>query len=248
MLVRTATLTAILAILAGGGLLVWHLDREARLRQEIAQLEQRMAREVAAREAMIERLSRSHRRARIEVIGQEVGDSGFASERDGSRIVSTTIRFIELDDEGRELGRRDFTVPGDTVFLDAWTARFPKERVAEGDPLRGRTLVLFRRIYSDRLAASAGHPIDTPGGAPLGYAGSDRIRFEQAVWKNFWRLASDPEEALRNGIAVAQGEAVYKPMRLGEIYEVRLDAAAGLTLVPMGRERSGALRAQHEEG
>lgn len=232
-LARTATLIIVLGTLAFGGMLVWHLDREARLRQEVAQLEQRMAREIAAREAMVERLSRSHRRARIEVLEQRIDPQARPSERDGARILSTTVRFIELDDEGRELGRREYTVPGDTLFVDAWTARFPKERVAEGDPLRGRTLLLFRRIYSDELAAREGLPIDTPGATPAGYAGSDRIRFEQAIWRNFWRLATDPVEAARQGIAVAQGEAVYKPVRTGEIYELLLDAAAGLTMVPV---------------
>jgi hypothetical protein len=38
-------------------------------------------------------------------------------------------------------------------------------------------------------------------------------------------------------VAVAQGEAVYKPVRKGEAYELRVDAAAGLSLVPLDGAR-----------
>lgn len=232
---RTVSLTAVLGAVVLGGLFFWQSREEARLRAELSQLEAKLAQEIAARDAMIARLSRSHRKARLEVLSQETGPSGFVSARDGTRIVSTTVRFIELDDEGNELGRRDFTVPGDTIFVDAWTARFPKNVVAEGNPLRDQTLVLFRRIFSDRMSPSQGFPIDTPGSVPDGYAGSEKARLEQAVWNGFWKIASDPDVARRNGVAVAQGEAVYKPMRPGETYDVMVDAAAGLSVVPTAR-------------
>ena len=41
--------------------------------------------------------------------------------------------------------------------------------------------------------------------------------------------ASDPVA----GIRVAQGEAVYKPMKPGETYELRVEAVGGMTLVPV---------------
>lgn len=236
--VRSASFAVAVSIVSLGALWVWSSNREARLREEIHAMEAKMAAEIKARDAMIERLERSHRKARIEVVGQRVGPEGYESPRDGTRIVSTDVRFIELDDAGRELGRREFTIPGDVLFVDAWTARFPKESVAEGNPLRDRTVVLFRRIYSEQLPPVQGFPIDTPGGIPCGYAGSERMRLEQAVWQGFWKIAADPGVAREHGIAVAQGEAVYKPVRQGEAYELMVDAAAGLTLVPAERTRS----------
>lgn len=230
--VRSASFAVAFSVLSLGGLWMWSANREARLRDEIRAMEAKMAAEIEARNAMIERLSRSHRKARIEVTAQRLGPEGFESPRDGTRIVSTDIRFIELDDGGREVGRRDYTIPGDVLFVDAWTARFPKEVVAEGNPLRDRTVVLLRRIYSEQLPPVQGFPIDTPGSIPCGYAGSERMRLEQAVWQGFWKIASDPAAARSNGIAVAQGEAVYKPVRKGEAYELMVDAAAGLSLVP----------------
>jgi hypothetical protein len=232
---RTMTMTTVFAVLAVGGLFVWQSRQEIILRERIASLEAEMQKEIAARDAMISRLSRSHRKGRLEVLAQKTGETGFPSERDGTKVIDTTVKFIELDDDGREIGQVTTTVPGDTVFLDAWTARFPKSAVAEGNPLRERTLLLFRRIYSDRMHPSQGTAIDTPGAAPKGYAGSDLAKLEQAVWAGFWKIASDPETARRHGIAVAQGEAVYKPVRAGEAYDIMLDAAAGLTLVPTPR-------------
>ena len=220
----------IVVVLGGGiigGLAWWTLDREATLRAEISALETRMATEIAAREATIERLGRDRRIARIEVLDRREGLPG--------EDPTTVLRFIELDDEGRELGRRDMTLPGEIVHVDAWTARFPTETVGTGeDPLRDRTLVLLRRIYTDAMPPRTGVPLDTPGGVPDGYAAGEPARFEQAVWKRFWTLASDPQAARDAGIRVAQGEAVYKPMQPGEIYELRVEALGGMTLVPLG--------------
>ncbi|MDZ4756214.1 MAG: hypothetical protein SGJ11_17195 [Phycisphaerae bacterium] len=239
-ILRTTALVVALGVVTLGGLYLWSSSREAELRLELSRLEATMKAEIAAREAMITRLSRSHRKARVEVLSQVTGPDGWPSQRDSRNVLSTTVRFIEVDDDGRELGRREFTVPGDMLFIDGWTARFPKEVVAEGNPLRDRTILLFRRIYSDRLMPAEGFPIDTPGAIPDGYAGTEKLRFEQAVWQGFWKLASDPEAARRAGIAVAQGEAVYKPVRAGESYDVFVDAAAGLTLVPVDGTRVNA--------
>jgi hypothetical protein len=32
---------------------------------------------------------------------------------------------------------------------------------------------------------------------------------------------------------VAQGESVYKPMRPGDVFELRVEAVGGMTLVPL---------------
>jgi hypothetical protein len=98
--------------------------------------------------------------------------------------------------------------------------------------MRGRTVALLRRIYSDRMPPAQGVPIDTPGAIPDGYAASDGARFEQALWKRFWRLATDPQAAESMGVRVAQGEAVYKPTAPGHCFDVELENSGGLTLRP----------------
>jgi len=220
-----------LVLVIGGALaaVMWrsYIDEERRLREEIARVEAEMARQVEVREEMIDRLGRQRRRALVEVVAQEPTPDGEG--------VLTELRFVELDEQGRELGRREYSVPGDVVFIDGWTARFRAEQVAEGDPMRGSTIVLLRRIYSDLMRPADGLPIDTPGGVPDGYAASEVSRFEQSIWRNFWRLASDRDAAAAQGVRVAQGEAVYKRVAPGETYELLVEAAGGMTLVPAAK-------------
>jgi hypothetical protein len=222
---RILLLTIVFGSVVGLVLWVGVINREQALLDEISRLETVMAEELAVKDAMIGRLERTSRMARVEVLDQTTNDAG--------AITSTNIRFVELDDEGAELARRHYQLPGDVVFIDAWTIRFDHEQVAGGDPFAGHSLVLFKRVYSDRMPPRDGLPIDTPGGIPEGYAVSDKARFEQAMWARFWRLASDPGLARQQGVRVAQGEAVYKPVRTGQVYDLIAESAGGLTMVPV---------------
>jgi hypothetical protein len=125
------------------------------------------------------------------------------------------------------------TIPGGVLFIDAWTVKFSQEDVAAGHPLHGRTLVLLRRIYSDRMPPRDGIAIDTPGAVPAGYAASEMGKFEMGVWEQFWDIAADAALAERIGVRVAQGEVVYKPVRAGQRYELVVDAAGGMNLTPV---------------
>lgn len=220
---RVFTLTA---LLAGASLVTWWwftTDQVRTLERELASMKAEMATRLAERDAMIARLQRDHRIGRIEVLGQ--------SEDAGGDIVETKVRFIELNDDGREIGRMEASLPGSVLFVDALTIRFDPQFVAEGDPLRGRTLVLLRRLYSDRMRPVDGIAIDTPGAVPHGYAGSERARYEQVLWTRFWTIATDAAAAREAGVRVAQGEAAYQPMRTGQVFDLRVEAVGGITLV-----------------
>jgi hypothetical protein len=224
-LLRILGTTALIA--AALLVMFWRLsiDQQQRTIDELTALTAQMEQTLAQRQAMIERLSRARRLAHLEVLAQRAGDDG--------RVAETDLRLIELDDAGGELARQHITVPGNVVFIDAWTVRFDHERVAQGDPLRGRTLVLLRRVYSDRMAPERGIPIDLPGAVPPGYAASDPAQFEMKVWQNFWQIATDAALAEAMGVRIAQGEAVYKPVTAGQRYELLVDAAAGISLRPL---------------
>jgi len=226
-LVRIISMAMVLTLLTAGTMWLVSRGENDRLVREIAMLEAEMARRVAERDAMIARLSRTRRVAVIEVTDQRYGDDGDVAETD--------VVFIEVDDDGRELGRMAATLPGDTVFIDSWIVKFDPRQVAEGHPLFGRSLILFRRLYSDRIAPMAGVAIDTPGAVPTGYAGSEQARFEQQIWSQFWQIARSSELARELGVRAAQGEAVYLPMIAGETYELTVDAVGGATLRPRGR-------------
>jgi len=104
----------------------------------------------------------------------------------------------------------------------------------------GRTLVLLRSISSARLAPESGVPIDTPGAIPVGYAAADAAAFEKRLWESFWTIASDPQLARSFGVRVAQGEAVFRPVRKGESLDLLVEAAGGMSLVTRPRTPSGS--------
>jgi hypothetical protein len=214
------------------GLLVaigyWKLthDHQEKVIQELSALNAQLETRLAERKAMIERLSRTRRVAHVQVVEQKVNESG--------KIAETSIQFIELDDAGSELARQSFTLPGDVLFIDAWTVKFDHEQVAQGSPLMGRTMVLLKRVYSDQMKPADGIAIDTPGAVPPGYAATEQGTFEKRIWENFWSLATDLQHARELGVRVAQGEAVYKPVRAGQTYELIVDASGGISLTPLG--------------
>ncbi len=210
-------------------------DQKQRAIDRLETLNAQMESRLAQKSAMIARLNRSRRVAHIQVLEQTTD----ADEQ----IIQTKLRFIELDDDSIELARQTFTIPGDVLFVDAWTVKFDRKDVAEGHPLRGRTLVLLRRIYSDRMAPKDGFAIDTPGAIPPGYAIGDAGNYQKRMWEHFWKLATDAQAAAATGVRVAQGEAVYKPVRAGQIYELVVDGAGGMNLMPLPVENAALSRA-----
>jgi hypothetical protein len=196
-----------------------------RARREMEALRQEMEQRLQAKEAMIQRLNRSRRLAHLHVTDQRTDPRG--------EVLETDLLFVELDDDGGELGRQQFTLPGEVVFVDAWSVKFHHTDVAAGHPLRGRTLLLLRRIYSDRMAPRDGYPIDVPGAVPPAYAAGETASFEKRLWEHFWQIATDPRLAAAMGVRVAQGEAVYKPLQMGQVYELTVDAAGGMSLLPL---------------
>lgn len=199
-------------------------DRKQRVIDELEAARLELEARVAARERMIERMSRSRRVAHLEVLDQQYDDRG--------RINSTTVRLIELDDDGAEIGRSHFTVPGDVIMVDALTIKFHFDQVADGHPLAGHTLLLLRRFYSDRMRPVDGFPIDTPGAVPPAYAVGALAEFQQQLWSHFWELATDAEAAEQMGVRVAQGEVVYKPVKTGQSFELVVDSTGGMNLSP----------------
>lgn len=229
------SLAACAVLLAG--YFIYSQQAEQRRIAELEALRQEMELRLAEKEAMLRRLSRTRRVAHVEVVDQEFNPTSDASASestvDTAAVESTTILFIELDDNGAELARQEMTILGGVLFIDAWTVKFSQEDVALGHPLRGKTLVLLRRVYSDRMPPREGVRLDTPGAVPAGYAASDMGKFEMAVWEQFWEIAADAELAERMGVRVAQGEVVYKPVRAGQRFELVVDAVGGMNLTPL---------------
>jgi hypothetical protein len=136
--------------------------------------------------------------------------------------------------------RRTMTLPGEEFYIDALVVEFQRKLVEEGDGLRGKSLLFFRRAFGNRQKPIDGVPLYRQGGA-MGVSEDipDGLRvdpepseYERQVWTRFWTYANDPGRAAEAGIRVAQGEAIHTRAVRGQVYKVTLSAAHGLSLVP----------------
>jgi hypothetical protein len=229
---RTALVWAILLVGAGAGgiyvadRLVLAPGREMQRKlaerdEQIRALQQR----AEVLEAAVRLLRHTERRARITVLDQAPGPDGH---------LVTRIRFSEIEPGGEAIGEaREFSVTGDEVYVDALVIKFEDEFVTAGDALKGRSLLLFRRIFGDRHRPVDAHVLDREGQMPQAYAAEKApSAFERELWAQFWTLANDPAEARRRGLRALHGEAVSTKLRKGMVYAVTFRSTGELTIQP----------------
>jgi hypothetical protein len=129
---------------------------------------------------------------------------------------------------------RELTLAGDDVYFDTLVIKFGEEFVETGDALRGRALLLFRRIFTDREHPAAGQVLDREGQAPLAYASEHaETAFERRLWTRFWQLANDPAEAAWQGVRALHGDAVSVKLKPGSVYAVTIRTTGELTIQPV---------------
>jgi hypothetical protein len=206
------------ALLASGGWLAWRkLDENQRFIQQ-------QQREIAEKSRVIENLSRSSRVAQAVVVDQWTGEDG---------IVRSKIRFVELGADGEPVTKKTLVVPGREVYFDALVLKFDRTLVGEGDAIKGRSVLLFRRIFGEHQQPSEGVRLDEGevDGIPDVYrTNAAPSAAEVELWKKFWTFATDPAAAAAAGVRVAQGEAPFTRMEKGHLYELTLDHAGGLNI------------------
>jgi hypothetical protein len=230
-LLRTAIWLIVLVGAAAGGIyvadrLVFAPSREMQrqLAERDAQI-QALKERAQALEAAVRLLRHTERRARIVVLDQ-------TRSADGSFL--TRIRFSELDSQGQPIGEsRELEVTGDEVYVDTLVIKFEDEFVTAGDALKGRSLLLFRRIFGDRLRPVDALVLDREGQMPQAYAAEKApTAFERELWAQFWTLANDPAEAKKRGVRALHGEAVSTKLRKDGVYAVTFRSTGELTIQP----------------
>ena len=190
----------------------------------------RAIRELTRRTQALEAALRVHRtterRARIVVLAQEHGSDGSFTSR---------IQFTEIDADGDPVGEtREFSLTGDEVYVDALVIKFQDELIEGADALRGKSLMLFRRLFTDRHRPAEGQVLDREGQMPLAYATEKApTAFERELWAKFWRLANDPAEARRHGVRAVHGDAVSIRLKKGAVYVVTFRPTGELTIQPV---------------
>lgn len=190
----------------------------------------------------IRRLSASRRVAQIDVIDQRPDQRGQA--------VSAIV-WHEIGRDGVLSEPQTVEVVGELMYVEAAVIKFDHDAVGKGDPEKGGSVAIFRRIFGERQIAALVPNLNQASrpAASCGYVNPQTPGFESPaskevshpsevrLWDLFWRLMGDPKLAERYGVRVAQCEAPAVRIKPGQIWEVSLDAAGGLNLRLIGERK-----------
>ncbi len=218
MINRLGTIVSLCLLITIGsvGLYIYrdHYSANAKIEQLIS--------EKKVLEEVVDRLGREQRVARIIVTDQKTVDG----------IVNTTLLFAEYAKDQRELPIKLLTVKGKTAHVDALVVKFENDFVKADDPLRGKSIVLFYRVFGDQEKPEDGPRIDDPDRIPAIYRGADpRVSaFEKSLWIDFWRLVEDEQFRKEKGVRVAQGESPWGPFVPDRLYTLSMETAGGLNI------------------
>ncbi len=153
------------------------------------------------------------------------------SEENG--IVKTTFSFTELDPSEEPYGqKREFTIEGCCLYIDSMVIKFEDKYIEKGDDFKGKALCLIRRLFSEKIRPDDGFPIDPEGQTPEACV-SDNSRFQQFqenLWKEFWKLAQDPDYAHKKGVRATHGTAPYMQLEEGATYKLEMRTTGELTI------------------
>lgn len=185
----------------------------------------RLEQEKQRLEAYLKILKHIERRARVEVLRQT---------RDQQGKLQTTIRFTEIDAAGKPMTvSRELTLPGVEFYFDTLVIKFDDHFIEQGDPLKGQSLLLFRRIFSSTMRPEDGFVIDVQGQAPEIYAGRQApSSFERELWSRFWDLANDEKLAHEHGVRAIHGDAPYMRLEPDRVYEICLRSTGEVIITP----------------
>jgi hypothetical protein len=235
---KLASLTFFLALVAGGTAGVWFYERRHATEWQIQKLEQEHQRQVQQLES--ERQKLQEQKKQLQAVVERLSDEKRVAEvlvTDQSPVhgvLRTTLLFVEYARDGTPLPKKTFTIDGNVAHIDAMVIKFDRDFVAQNDPLRGHSIALFRRLFSESQSPEKSFPIDEPGQIPDVYRGAanpaDQLAFERELWQNFWRLAEDKDYRTAKGVRVANGQGVWGPFSRDKLYTLTLDADGGLNL------------------
>jgi hypothetical protein len=155
-----------------------------------------------------------------------------SDQRQVNGVQKTTLLFEEYARDGSILPPRTFTIEGNMVHIEAMVIKFDHDFVEKDDPLKGRSIALFCKLYGDRQRPDQGFVIDEPGQIPDYYRGADPqvSAFETQLWQNFWRLADDPAYRQEMGVRVPNGEGPWRPVYPDQLYTITLEFDGGLNI------------------
>jgi hypothetical protein len=168
----------------------------------------------------ITRLKATRRVAQADVLQQYLDEQG--------RPVNV-IRWNQIGLDGTLEEPQTIEAVGRLVYFEAAIIKFDQDAVGQGDPEKGATLAMFRRIFGEDQAASSTGNLEQRS-TPPSPDGRPAAEFEQKLWDLFWKMMDDPDLQDQFGVRVTQIEAPAALLKAGQVWEVSLDAAGGLNL------------------
>ena len=145
-----------------------------------------------------ERLSASRRVAQVDIVKQDLNDAG---------VPVTTLLWQEVNEAGTRGKPLTLQALGEQVYFEAYSLKFEPRHVGHGDPQRGVSLALFRRVFGDRQSPDSVAEIDRSARPPLALDAEASAGLEagrQRMWSRFWEMVDDPRVAAQLGVRVAQ--------------------------------------------
>lgn len=166
------------------------------------------------------RLKASRRVAQADVLQQYFDEKG--------RTVNV-IRWNQIGLDNTLEPPQTLEAVGRLVYFEAAVIKFDQDAVGQGDPEKGTSLAMFRRIFGEDQAASSMGNLEQRTTSPS-RDGEPASEFEKKLWDVFWNMMDDPKLQNQFGVRVVQIEAPAVALKAGQVWEVTLDAAGGLNL------------------
>ena len=175
-------------------------------------------------ETFLRLLKHTERRARLEVLAQE---------RDADGRTVNTIRFTEISPDGAPVGvSRDMKLVGDEIYVDTLVIKFEEHFIEQDDPLKGKALLIVRRLFTNSVPPDNGVRLDKEGVPPDIYAAREAAtEFEKDLWRRFWEIANNEKLAQERGVKAIHGQAVYGKLEPNKVYHLVM-RSTGETILP----------------
>ncbi len=199
---------------------------------------------IAEQRQVITKLEKNLDRAWAEEMVADLRVDDVGPDAAGKPRMKLTFIQYQPGREDAEAFRRQMTLPGEEVYIDAFVVQFERKLVDEGDGLQGKSMLLFRRAFGDQQQPVDGVPLFRgEGTSPIPQivqVENQPTAFEQDIWTRFWEYANDKKLAAEKGIRIAQGEAPHVKVEKNQVYKLTLRQSGGLQITP--RLPSAAIR------
>jgi hypothetical protein len=153
------------------------------------------------------------------------------SRKTGADQTETKIKFLEYDERGKPLRPKYFTFHGNIIQFQTLVVRFEDVYVEKRDRLRGKSIYLFLKAFALNDGKAEVFDISEAYKTPEGYKVEGvSVRFQDEIWRRFWKYVLEPSEREKLGIKNAQIEAPGSLFVPGTIYTLTIEHDGGVRI------------------